>query len=47
MIRDNVSGMSPKPAVWLMCVFLAMTLNIVIMPWRGQGCVMMLDIFTF
>ena len=37
MIRDNVTGMRPKPAVWLMCVFLPVTLKTVIMPWRGQG----------
>lgn len=37
MIRDNVTGVHLKPAVWLMCVFLAVTLNTVITPWRGQG----------
>lgn len=37
MIRDNVAGVRPKPAVWLMCVFLSVTLNTVIMLWREQG----------
>ena len=37
MIRDNVTGMRPKPPIWLMCVFLPMILNTVVMPWWGAG----------
>lgn len=47
MIRDNVTGLHLKPGGWLMCVFFPVTLNTVILHWRGQGSGNDLKVLTF